>query len=81
MNWKIVEPQNAETARFEMPQKAKIAPKYEKNDASALFFERTDKNVGLHQNALENVGPTAPSLKRPKRAVRFYLLYSGSSGA
>lgn len=38
-----------------MPQKAKMTPEYKKNDASALLFKRTDKNVGLHQNALENV--------------------------
>lgn len=36
-----------------------MTPKYKKNDASALFFKRTDKNVGLHQNALESVGPPA----------------------
>ena len=40
-----------------MPQKAKMTPEYKKNDASALLFKRMDKNVGLHQNALENVGP------------------------
>ncbi len=44
-----------------MPQKAKMTPEYKKNDASALLFKRTDKNVGLHQNALENVGPSAPA--------------------
>ena len=42
-----------------MPQKAKMTPEYKKNDASALFFKRTDENVGLHQNALESVGPPA----------------------
>ena len=36
-----------------------MTPEYKKNDASALFFKRTDENVGLHQNALENVGPSA----------------------
>lgn len=36
-----------------------MTPEYKKNDASALFFKRTDKNVGLHRNALENVGPPA----------------------
>ena len=61
MNWKILETENTKTARFEMPQKAKMAPEYKKNDASALFFKRTDKNVGLHQNALESVGPPAPA--------------------
>jgi len=44
-----------------MPQKAKMTPEYKKNDASALFFKRTDKNVGLHQNALESVEPPAPA--------------------
>jgi hypothetical protein len=44
-----------------MPQKAKMTPEYKKNDASALLFKRMDKNVGLHQNALENVGPSAPA--------------------
>jgi len=44
-----------------MPQKAKMTPEYKKNDASALLFKRTDKNVGLHQNALESVGPPAPA--------------------
>ena len=38
-----------------------MTPEYKKNDASALFFKRTDKNVGLHQNALENVGSSAPA--------------------
>ena len=61
MNWKILETKNAKTARFEMPQKAKMTPKYKKNDVSALLFKRTDKNVGLHQNALESVGPPAPA--------------------
>ena len=42
-----------------MPQKAKMTPEYKKNDASALFFKRADKSVGLHQNALESVGPPA----------------------
>lgn len=36
-----------------------MTPEYKKNDAFALLFKRTDKNVGLHQNALENVGPSA----------------------
>ena len=36
-----------------------MTPEYKKNDASALFFKRTDENVGLHQNALESVGPPA----------------------
>ena len=44
-----------------MPQKAKMTPEYKKNDASALLFKRTDKNVGLHQNALESVGLPAPA--------------------
>jgi len=44
-----------------MPQKAKMTPEYKKNDASALLFKRTDKNVGLHQNALESVEPPAPA--------------------
>ena len=61
MNWKILETKNAKTARFEMPQKAKMTPEYKKNDASALLFKRTDKNVGLHQNALESVEPPAPA--------------------
>ena len=46
-----------------MPQKAEMTPEYKKNDASALLFKRIDKNVGLHQNALENVGPPAPAWK------------------
>ena len=58
-----------------MPQKAKITPKYKKNDASALFFERTDKNVGLHQNALESVGPPAPAWKgRSGRSVFIFCI-------
>lgn len=61
MNWKIVETQKRKTARFEMQQKAKMTPEYKKNDASALLFKGTDKNVGLHQNALESVGPPAPA--------------------
>lgn len=36
-----------------------MTPEYKKNDASALFFKRADKSVGLHQNALESVGPPA----------------------
>ena len=38
-----------------------MTPEYKKNDASALFFKRTDENVGLHQNALESVEPPAPA--------------------
>jgi hypothetical protein len=43
MNWKILETENAKTARFEMPQKAKITPEYKKNDASALFLRERIK--------------------------------------
>ena len=58
-----------------MPQKAKMTPEYKKNDASALFFKRTDKNFGLHQNALENVGPPAPAWKgRSGRSVFIFCI-------
>ena len=58
-----------------MPQKAKMTPEYKKNDASALFFKRTDKNVGLHQNALESVGPPAPAWKgRSGRSVFIFCV-------
>jgi hypothetical protein len=43
MNWKILETENAKTARFEMPQKAKMTPKYKKNDAFKLFFRERIK--------------------------------------
>ena len=58
-----------------MPQKAKMTPEYKKNDASALFFKRTDENVGLHQNALESVGPPAPAWKgRSGRSVFIFCV-------
>ena len=38
-----------------------------------IIFKRTDKNVGLHQNALENVGPPAPAWKG--RRGRFVFIF------
>ena len=41
-----------------------------------IIFKRTDKNVGLHQNALESVGPPAPAWKgrRGRSAFIFCIL-------
>ena len=38
-----------------------------------IIFKRTDKNVGLHQNALESVGPPAPAWKG--RRGRFVFIF------
>lgn len=39
MNWKILETENTKTARFEMPQKAKMTPEYKKMMCLHYFQE------------------------------------------
>ena len=73
MNWKIMETQKRKNCPFWDAAEGENDAGIQEKWCICIVFKRTDKNVGLHQNALESVGPPAPAWKG--RRGRFVFIF------